>query len=140
MIFFTDENISSKIAPLLEAFDPTHQIRSYENYFEEGVPDTTWIGEIAKWSEKPAVLCGDGRILTNPAELAALREANLMFVVLGKRWTDLNWPTFAWKIIKVWPQIVQEVHTTRRPTLFRVTVKNLKVELVRAISELRGRS
>ncbi|MCH8966382.1 MAG: hypothetical protein IID43_01770, partial [Planctomycetes bacterium] len=124
MIFFTDENISSKIAPLLEAFDPDHQIRCYENYFNKGEPDTEWLRQIATWSEKPTVLNGDGRILTNPAELAALREANLMFVVFGKRWTDLNWPTFAWKIIKVWPQIVQEVHTTRRPTLFRVTVKN----------------
>lgn len=128
MIFFADENLPHKAARLLEVFDPSHEIRTLRDYFEPGTPDIEWLGAIAQWPEKPTVLCGDGRILRNKAESAALRDAQLNFVYLAPGWTQLPWHDFAWKIIKAFPAITQRVQTVLRPTVFRVSVKHLKVE------------
>jgi hypothetical protein len=74
VIFFADENISSQVVRLLEAFDRENEVRAHKAYFSQGTADTIWIPEVAGWTPKPVILGGDGRILRNPAELAALRN------------------------------------------------------------------
>lgn len=128
MIFFTDENVSRRFAPLLEAFERQNQIQTFDAHFGKGTPDTQWIANIAKWTPKPVVIGGDGRILTNPAERAVLKKAGLTFVLLAPGWTNLPWEEQAWKIIKVWPQIVRSVKMTKKPTVFRVTPRGPKIE------------
>ena len=63
MIFFTDECFMYKANTLLEAFDRENQIRPLLDHFPKGTPDTEWIAAISKWTPKPAVICGDARIL-----------------------------------------------------------------------------
>lgn len=128
MIFFTDENISYKAAELLSVFDRRNEIRAHKNYFDPGTPDLDWLGGIAKWTQKPAVICGDGRILRNKAEMAALRSAGLHFIFLARGWTNMHWSTFAWKIIRVWPSIVANIEKISRPTIFEISAGTLKVE------------
>lgn len=118
MIFFADENISSRTVDLLEVFDGDHEVRAHRRLFEPGIADIEWLQEIAKWNPKPAVLSGDGRILHIPAELTALEDSGVTFVHLARRWTNHNWETYAWKIIKCWPDIVRNVSSARLPTLF----------------------
>jgi len=127
VIFFADENISSQAAKLLEVFERKHEVRPHKAYFLPGISDTEWISQVASWEPKPAILGGDGRILTRPAELEALKQARLTFVFLAKGWTNLAWETFAWKLLKVWPDVVQNVERVRLPSLFQVTI-NEKVE------------
>ncbi len=128
MIFFTDECVPAKFAELLEVFDRRHEIRAHKDYFEQGTPDRRWIEELGTWSPKPAILAGDGRILQRSAELAALQEADLTFVLLEKGWTKLPWHDQAWKIIKAWPAVVQNVEKARKPSVFSVSVGSLKVQ------------
>jgi hypothetical protein len=128
MTFFADECFMYEANALLEAFDRDNQIVPLLDRFEKATPDTVWIPSIAKWPEKPVVICGDGRILKNKAELQTLRAAQLMFVYLAPGWTNTPWPIFAWKIIKVWPTIVDSTARTLRPTVFEVRVATLKVE------------
>jgi hypothetical protein len=72
--FFTDENISPRVAQLLEVFDPENEVRAHKDSFAKGTPDTQWLQQISTWTPKPVVVCGDGRILRNRAELAILKE------------------------------------------------------------------
>ena len=85
---------------------------------------------MGEWDPKPIVIGGDGRILKNKAERAALRQADLSFIYLTSGWTNLEWPVFAWKIIKVWPDVVRNVETARMPTVYEVGPGNLKVKRI----------
>lgn len=125
-----------KIADLLEVFDHQHRIVALEREFDKGTPDIEWMRAIAKWNPKPTLLCGDGRILRNKVKQAVLRECDLMSVILAPGWTQLAWPTFAWKMIKVWPNIVAEVSRANRPTLFEVSCGELKVSRKGLIADL----
>ncbi len=94
--------------------------------------------EIASWNdnETTVVVCGDGRILKNKVEKQVLKESNLMFVYLARGWTTLEWPVFAWKIVKVWPDIVRNVEQAHYSMLFEVAVGGLKVQSISRISDL----
>lgn len=128
MTFFTDECFMYKANALLEAFDRENEIRALIDCFARGTPDIVWIPEVAKWSPKPVIVCGDGRILRNKVERRVLADAALTFVCLTSGWTNLDWNTFAWKIIKAWPAIVQNVSRVLRPTVFEISPQTLKVE------------
>jgi hypothetical protein len=128
MIFFTDECFMYRANALLEAFDRENQIRALLDHFDRGTPDVVWIQKVAEWSPKPIIVCGDARILRNKVERNVLREAQLTFVCLSSGWTNLPWDVFAWKIIKVWPTIVQTAGSVIRPTVFEVSPQTLKVE------------
>ena len=130
MIFFTDENVSHQAARLLEAFDPSHEIRAHKDRFVPGTPDVEWIREVADDEPKPIFVAGDGRILRNKVERRVLRECDLNFVVLAKGWTNLPWNDFAWKIVKAWPKIVDDVGKARRPSVLEVSCSTLKVKLI----------
>lgn len=135
MIFFADENISDRLAEMLDIFDRKNQVRAHKNYFEKGTPDIDWLREVASWDEKPILLCGDGRILKNKAERQVLKECDLMFVYLASGWMRLAWEEMAWKAIKAWPVIVKNVEHVLQPTLFEVSI-NGKIELKSKINRL----
>lgn len=129
MNFFADENVNPRMAALLEAFDPDCRVRHLTHQFERGTPDLVWIPDLAERDESWAVLAGDGRILRNKVERSALKQANLTFVHLAPGWTNLKWEEQAWKMIRVWPVIREEVERVSRPTVFQVKVQ-LKVERI----------
>lgn len=135
MIFFADENISHRAARILEIFDPKNEVRALEHCFEKGTPDTEWMRAVGTWSPKPTILGGDGRILRNKVECGVLHDCDLMFVYLASGWTKIPWEEFAWKIIKAWPSIVQNVAKALQPTIFEVKLKTLKTERIGLTSE-----
>jgi hypothetical protein len=137
--FFTDENISHRVAKLLEAFDARIEVRFFDGEFDKGKPDVEWLRDIAQWQPKPVVLGGDGRILRNRAELRVLKECDMMFVYLAPGWTNLPWHDFAWKIIKAWPAIVDNVTRARQPSIFEVSASTLKVESRGTVASQRER-
>ena len=139
MIFFLDENISEKAARLLETFDRENEVRAHKDAVAPGTSDCDWIHEITSWSPKPTVVSGDGRLLANPAELAALKKSQLHFVYLKKGWTNESWENFAWKLLKVWPSIVRNVRNARRPTVFEVGSGAVKVEQVKIFAAYKVR-
>lgn len=128
MIFITDENIPSQANKMLEAFDRAHQIRPLTDYFPKGTPDIQWIAGLGGWNPKPAVLSGDSRILRNSVEAQVLKEAKLMWAALGRGWINIQWEEFAWKIIKVWPDVRNGIVRAIRPAVFEVRLSTLKVE------------
>ncbi len=76
------------------------------------------------------VISGDGRILKNKAERSALRDAKLSFFCLSKQWMNLPKYEFAWKFVKVWPDILENTKLMASwQCVFEVTGgKSLKID------------
>ncbi len=93
---------------------------------------------VAAMQPKPTILCGDGQILNNDAELATLKSCELMCVFLTPQWMkNTPWPDFAWKIVKAWPGVVEQVEKARAATVFRLGAGSaLKCESVSLVSQL----
>ncbi|MBI1353439.1 MAG: hypothetical protein GC160_03770 [Acidobacteria bacterium] len=127
MTFFVDENVSPKLAQILDIFDQRNEVRHLLDYFEAGTPDIEWLQGLGRWSPKPAVVCGDGRILRNAVERAALLESELTFVCLAPGWMKTRFEDQAWKLLKAWPNVAQNVVGVHRPTRFELSVGNLKL-------------
>lgn len=121
---------------MLNHFESKHQVRAHLDYFEPGTPDIEWMKKVASWSDDIVVLCGDGRILKNRVERQMLKEYDLMFVHLASGWTNIRWEVFGWKIIKVWPDIVNNVEQAPCPMVFEVAVGGLKVRPLGRTSDL----
>jgi len=120
--FFVDENVSPRLAEILDIFDQENQISHLSQVCERGAADIDWLDRIGKWSPKPAILGGDARIARNAVERAALKEAGLTFVVLAAGWMKTPFQEQAWKLLKAWPGVVQNVKTVVRPTLFELAL------------------
>ena len=135
MHFFIDRNVPVALARMLSHYDRTHTVIYHDDRFEMTTPDTEWLAAVAGWDPVPAVISGDGRILRNPAELQVLRGLPLTFFLFAGSWFDLKWSEFAWKAVKVWPQIVDSAET-RRPSVFRIPVSATKVDFESLTSEL----
>lgn len=134
--FFTDENLPTRMAWLIDAFDPDCTVYALEEEYGKGVADTVWIPELAKRDPKPAILSGDRRILTREQEKRALREHGLTFVLFAPGWMHIPWKEQAVKVLKVWPEIARKVSRARAPTLFEVPVSSSKIRETGLISNL----
>lgn len=134
--FFLDNNQPQQLARLLEAFDTTCEVRHLSTEFDPSTPDVEWLLELGRRPERPSVIGGDAKILRNAAEAQVLRESGLTFFLMADGWSGMKWAERAWKMIRVWPRIVENA-APRRPSVFRVTVQE-KVELY-ALTEHLGR-
>ncbi len=130
MIFLADENFQIQAVRLLNAFDTRNDVRHLTEEFGRGTPDAEWIAACAHRFDKPVIIGGDGRILRNKVERAALRESDLSYVYLAPGWTNISWNDFAWKIVKAWPGIVGSLKDLLRPAVYEVKVASLKVERI----------
>lgn len=135
MHFFIDRNVPEALARMLGHYDRTHTIIYHDDRFKKDTPDTQWLTDITGWDPIPVVISGDGRILRNPAELQVLGNLPLTFFLFAGGWFDLKWPEFAWKAIKVWPEVVAAA-APLRPSILRIPVSATKVELKSLTSEL----
>ena len=136
MNFVADGNFSKYLVRVLEAFDRENEIRHLLDLFRRGSADLDWIPRLVASEPRPVVLGGDGRILRNKAERAALRKSGLSFVYLASGWTNIKYEEQAWKIVKVWPAIIRNLTQVRVPTVFEVSVRSLKVERRAATSQV----
>ena len=134
MKFVLDENLSPLLAMILDLFDRKNEVRSLLDHFQSGTKDIVWIQSIGTWDEKPVIVSIDKGILANEVEKRMLKESNLAYVLLTRGW-QLEWNVMVYKLIQVWPKIVQEVSHAREKCLFRVTPM-LKVEKFIEINKL----
>lgn len=137
LVFYTDENLSHRVAGILKLFDPESNFRLHRDEFEQGAEDSYWISEVARWNPKPIVLAGDGRILKNRVEKQALKHASLTYVYLSSGWMNIGRDEFVIKILRAWPGIKAKVAKVNSPTIFEVRAgSSRKVECRGLTSQL----
>jgi hypothetical protein len=135
MIFFFDECVSPYTAAMLGQFDRDHEMRASSHYFNPGTPDTEWMPVVASWDNNVVVVSGDGRILRNRVEKRVLKDCGRSFVCLAPGWTKLPWKEYAWKIVKVWPDITKNIEEARFPIILEVSLSP-KVQTLGRIDKL----
>jgi hypothetical protein len=132
MKFLFDRNMSPRIARMIDAFDPEHSVRHHDEdpRLTATTPDVEWIRALGADDPPWVVVSGDGRILRNKAELAALKEAGLTFFCMSKAWMHMKIHEYAWKFVKVWPDVVDNAKGIA-PRLFEVGGgSGLKIERI----------
>jgi hypothetical protein len=126
MRFFFDRNMSKVLARLIDVFDRSNTIQALDDdgRFAKNTPDVEWIRILAADGSEDApawvIISFDGRILKSKAELSALREAKLTFFCLSNQWMSMKFEEQAWRLVKVWPDIVENAKSTR-PQIFEVS-------------------
>jgi hypothetical protein len=109
---------------MVDAYEAEHTAVAHDRdgRFHERTPDTEWLSVLAADDPPWIVLSGDGRILTRKAERQVLREANLTFFCMSRQWAKMKIPEYAWKFIKVWPDIVSAAKASVTvPKIFEVS-------------------
>lgn len=131
MNFFFDRSMPKRLARMLDIFETMHTVRHHDDdgRFEQDTPDAVWLSTIAQDPEPWIIISGDGRILKNKAERAALRETGFTFFCMSKQWLHMDLrKEYAWKFLRVWPRIVDNADITTQK-IFEVSGgSSLKVE------------
>ena len=120
MTFFCDNNISIKIAKMLNILaEPHHKIIHLTDEYDPDTPDPVWLTEI-----KPkdyVIITGDYKIGTNPLQREALRDSGKVTFFLQKGWMNLNLYIMASQLIKIFPDIVRTVNEANPKSVFGIT-------------------
>jgi hypothetical protein len=130
MRFFFDRCMPVRLARMVSAYEAEHTVRHHDDdsRFNPRTADTEWIAALAADTPPWVVVSGDARILKNKVERAALESAGLKFFCMAKGWMNMQLHEYAWKFIKVWPEIT-EAASRHKARLFEVSGgKALKVD------------
>lgn len=121
MKVFLDNNLSPYLArglnALLEPEDD--EIVHLSEKFARGVDDRTWIealGAEGGW----VVISADRRIYRNPLEREAWRRARLVVFFLGRPWAKATNIETAWRLLRWWPRIREQVGIVAAPAAFEL--------------------
>jgi len=127
--------MSRYLAQAIDKVDRDNEIKHHDDDHRVTIrtTDIEWITTLAKDAPPWIVLSGDGATLKNKAESKAMKEAGLTFFCMSTRWSQMKTFEYAWRLIKVWPAIVENARrSSLRPQIFEVTGgKSNKVDLIR---------
>ncbi len=130
MRFFFDRNMSPRLARMIGIYERDSTVVHHDDdgRFSPTTTDVEWIKTLAADDPPWIALSGDGRILRNKVELAALNEAKLTFFCMSKAWSHMDFHEYSWKFVKIWPLIVEPAKSPARRVF---EVSGAKVDLVR---------
>ena len=90
--------------------------------------DIDWINHLRRQPENWIFVSGDGRILKNPAERAALRSAGLHGFILAPAYQKTPMHQIAATIVWKWPEILQVTSLLASPSMHEIPIgKNTKL-------------
>src|SRR4051794_19053737 len=109
MNFFIDRCVPIRLARIVNAFETDHRVVHLDDdsRFHSRTTDVEWMTALAADGDFWAVLSADQRITRNPVERRVLKETQLKFFYLARRWNQMPFHERAWRLIKVWPGIVE---------------------------------
>jgi len=136
MRFFLDACVPEPAARMLEVFDPSNEVRHLTVLFDQDTPDPDWLKQVAAMKPKPFVVTGDGRALKIPKAREILISQKMTVFTMAKQWPNAKWADYAWRIVRVWPHIVENAKLIRQPTIFQVSFNAQKVERMKHTAEL----
>ncbi|MDB5410952.1 MAG: hypothetical protein JWL84_5864 [Rhodospirillales bacterium] len=84
--------------------------------------DLEWIGHLQRHPEDWVFITGDGRVLRNPAERAALRSAGLHGFVLAPAYQKTPLHQVAATIVWKWPEIEAVTKLVAAPSMHEIPI------------------
>lgn len=154
MNFFFDANMNRRYARMLsELCDGRHAVVHitehpdfiHNNKYSDlnklignNTPDIEWIRKLATSGLDWKIVSGESDIIDTAQERAALLESGLTFFSMDHNWGNAGASEQAWKLVKIWDQIVRCSEATT-PTLYRVQMgRVLNIEVIKSGMRARG--
>jgi hypothetical protein len=120
--FFFDNNISTKLAKSVHVLiEPEHQVVHLKDRFAANTTDEAWMTALAGEPDW-IIVSADLRIRKNPLEVEAWKAAGHTVFFLKDRWIELDFWTQAWKLVKAFPEIVEQAQRAKPGEAFVVSV------------------
>lgn len=93
---------------MVNEYECDHTVRHHDEdaRFCQTTADEVWIATLAKDDPPWVALSGDGRILSNKVMRVRLEQVGLRFFCMSKPWMKMPFPEYAWKFVRIWPEIV----------------------------------
>ena len=126
MNFVADENLPVRWVDILNAAHPDHVVKRLAILYGKGLADVEWILKLGSLSEKPVIVGFDRNMLKNKAEREALREVNLTYVLFNKTWFVPS-EVQNYKLLKIWPEIIQKCGRIREPRILEISIRGPKI-------------
>jgi hypothetical protein len=111
MNFFVDRCLPPSLAEMLAVHTRgVHRVRhlSEDNRFRHNTPDEEWMRTLAADDPPWVVITRDISITRNIAEREVVRDVQLQFFFLAKRWGEMSMDEMVWRFFKVWPEILRK--------------------------------
>lgn len=124
MKFFFDRNIAKQLARMLDGYDTEREVLHLDDdpRFNPRSEDVFIIEALASERPKPVFLTGDMNMRTkHPQERKALAASGLTVVFFRKTFHNTPVHVQAMKLLKAWPDIVNQAGACDRPTAFEVS-------------------
>jgi PIN like domain len=144
MNVFFDANVSVRISKMLAAYNEgVHEVIHITQHFDfkhnnvneaggNTTPDEEFLDKLPKSGLDWKIISGDNRIINTAHQKAALIQSGLTFFCLDRNWSKAKASEQAWKILKIWDEIVKR---GREPgqSIYQICMgKRLSIELIRS--------
>ena len=125
-----DNNMPPKLARTLNYLEGDEGIfvEHLKNKFPANKSDIEWLRELAKEGDW-FVITRDNQIRSRAHERRAWKESHIPIVFLQKSWIKQDLWEMAWRFIKYWPKLKENVNRNRNNESFELSV-NGKVTIV----------
>jgi len=126
-----DNNMPIKLAKALNLLEGEDGIvvKHLMEQFPSDTSDITWVEELKKdggWF----VITKDNQIRKKPHERKAWQESNIPIVFLPKSWVKLSLWEMAWRLIKYWPELTENIVSNKKTESFELAIQG-KITMVR---------
>jgi predicted nuclease of predicted toxin-antitoxin system len=139
MKFFFDRCLPVRLAKMLDAYDTENQVvhQDEDGRFTNMDEDIKIIATLADENPPPVLITADVNMYTRrPDERLALRNSNLTCVFIKKGFNNLPIHDQAVKMLKLWPQIVEQTSRCKEPTAFEISPSATKLQRYRLTRDL----
>jgi len=125
-----DNNMPPKLAKTLRFLEGDDGIivEHLNEKFPPDTPDIEWIRKLAKeggWF----VITKDNQIRKRSNERKAWQESHIPVVFLSKSWMNHDFWEIAWKFIKHWPKLKENISRNKKIESFELTI-NGKITVI----------
>ena len=118
-----DNNLSPKLArtlKFLEGDDGIPVVHLKEKFLSD-TPDIEWIKKLNQeggWF----IITKDTHIRKRPHERKVWQESNIPIVFLSGAWTKIDFWSIAWRLIKYWPNLKENIKRCRKNESLDLTI------------------
>jgi len=118
-----DNNMPPKLAKTLNFLegDDGITVEHLKEKFPPNTPDIEWITKLSK-EGKWFIITQDNQIRKRSLEKKAWRESHIPIIFLQKSWIKLNLWEMAWRLIKYWPELKENINLNRKNESFQLTI------------------
>jgi hypothetical protein len=114
---FFDHNLSPHLVHLIDLFAPTTKDRVWMSA----------LGAEGGW----VVISADRRIFRNKLKREAWRQSRLIVFFLAPQWRRARHLEIAWRLLRLWPRIVDQARIVAPPAAFELPFGSGKLRVLR---------